>query len=395
MAALRYLERATSGTTKYNGKCITKVRQADADLIGEYVIEKQTSSGITEETAKVCATYLCIFSRETDVSFTELNTKDVMVVIARFRKSMKPNSLRRFLSIFREFVLYLNTEGHNTAIDVQKVNAIKPPQINTQTKKASEMLSGDDIIQLIGGAKNSRDRAIISMIYEGSLRPIEAASATWEDIVFDQYGAQFTTNCKTGRSRYIRLIWSAPYLLEYKNDYQGEITPESPMFLSLRGGDALTVSGVKQVITQAAKRSGMKKHVHAYLLRHSRITAMVSDEVPDSIIKLQAWGDISSRMLATYAHISQKDMDRILLSRAGIVVEDVATDASLKARQCQICGTANTPTDRFCRQCGNALSADAVLERDDEIAFIESQFPDMSDAERLKVLSILRNSQQT
>lgn len=362
MPVLKYLDRATQGTGRCNGKPSRPVRREDADLIGLYVTDEQVRKGITEATAKVSAQYLCMFARETETPFKDLTTPEVMKVVARFRSSMKPNTLRRFLSIFRGFVRYLNDEGYNTALDLEKVNTIRPPKINLETKKASQMLDRDDIIQLIQSAKTSRDRALIAFIYEGALRPVEAAEAKWEDIVFDKYGAQFTTNQKTGKSRYIRLIWSAPYLLQWKNDYQGDVQPDSPVFLSLKKGTPLTVSGVKQAITQVAKRAGLEKHVHAYLLRHSRITSLIVDEVPDSIVKMQCWGDISSRMLACYAHIAPKDIDRILLTRAGIEIEDADTDTSLKARQCPNCGIPNPPTFRFCHQCGHGLTDEAKAE---------------------------------
>ena len=364
MGVTEYLDRVVKNVGKSNGKPTTPVRREDADLILIYVTDAQVRSGITEATARVCAQYLCMFARETPSPFCDLKTEEVMLVVAKFRTSMKPNTLRRFLSIFRAFVRFLNEEGYNTTINLEKVASIKPPKINLETKKASQMLTGDEVRQLIQSARSSRDRALIAFLYEGALRPVEAAEAKWEDIVFDKYGAQFTTNRKTGKSRYIRLIWSAPYLLDWKNDYLREVKPERSVFLSLKGGEPLTVSGVKQAVTQVAKRAGLDKHVHAYLLRHSRITSLIVDEVPDSVVKMQCWGDVGSRMLACYAHIAPKDIDRILLTRAGIEVEDADKEDSIKARQCPICGSTNTPTDRFCRQCGNGLTEGARADVD-------------------------------
>lgn len=389
MGVKGYLDRAVKNKGKSNGKSTKPVRQEDADLILTYVTDAQVTKGITEATARVSAQYLCMFVRKTSSSLRDLKTEEVLRVIAQFRTSMKPNTLRRFLSIFRSFVRFMNDGGYNTNISIEKISNIKPPKINLETKKASQMLTGDEVRQLIQAARSSRDRALLAFLYEGALRPIEAAEAKWEDIVFDRYGAQFTTNKKTGKSRYIRLIWSASYLLEWKNDYPLDVKPDMPIFRSLNGGTPLTVSGVKQAVTSVAQRAGLEKHVHAYLLRHSRITSLIVDEVPDSIVKMQCWGDISSRMLSCYAHISSQDIDRVLLSRAGIEVEDANKEDSIKAKQCPICGSINTPTDRFCRQCGNGLTSAAISDRDSVISFVENTFPNLPESEKLEVMAEL------
>jgi len=74
---------------------------------------------------------------------------------------------------------------------------------------------------------------------------------------------------------------------------------------------------------------------------------------------MQAWGNINSRMLGTYAHLSNADMDRVLLSRAGITTKEPKKDDALKPRQCSHCGEINSPTFSFCSQCGRPLTDSA------------------------------------
>jgi integrase/ribosomal protein L37E len=255
----------------------------------------------------------------------------------------------------------LISEGINTRLDLKKISPnLKAPALDLDGRKPSMMLSGEEIKTLIETAHTSRDRAIIAMMYEGSLRPIEVISATWNDLNFDKFGAQFTTNKKTGKSRYIRLIMAAPYLLAWKNDHP-QPYPDMPIFVSLKSAriiTPLTQSGLKTLIYALGREALPGKEIFPYLLRHSRITGLIADEVPESIVKMQGWGSVNSRMLGTYTHLSNIDMDRVLLSRAGITTEEIKKDESLKPPQCTHCGKVNLVTAKFCDECGTPLTDD-------------------------------------
>ena len=123
------------------------------------------------------------------------------------------------------------SEGINTSLNSDKINPnLKAPALDLEGRKPSMMLSGEDVKKLIEAPHSSRYRALIAMMYEGSLRPIEVISATWSDLNFDQYGAKFTTSKKTrkdadisGRSWRLRT-------LAWKNDHP-KPDPDMPVFL--------------------------------------------------------------------------------------------------------------------------------------------------------------------
>lgn len=374
------LERALNPVPRGSKPAPKPVRPEDVDVIREFVFERFTTDGIEIETARVDIHYLCVFSREITRPFKQMTTGDILMGVSKCRARFKPNSLRRLLSLLRRFSQWLVEDEVNPDIDLEKITRIKPPKIQLETKKASQMLTGGEVAAVIRAAKNSRDRAMLAMLYESACRPIELVEAAWGDLVFDRYGAQFTTDRKTGKPRYIRLIWSAPYLLEWKNDSPGGTGEGDPLFVSLRGAPTpLTRSGLKQAVYAAAEHSGVEKNVFPYLFRHSRITAMIVDEVPDSIVKMQCWGDLNSRMLAAYAHIAPKDIDRILLGRAGIEVEEHG-QTDLQPQQCPHCGTRNGPIDNFCRECGAGLNVEAVREKEEVAAGIMERFEEAEDA---------------
>lgn len=386
-----FLEAATTPGLKkykdrYNGRPKpARVLKSDADLVKKYLDECETN-GLGQATLKTSASYLCVASRVSP-GFLDMDTNQAGTIFSMIRQEMKPNSARRAMSIFRGFLRWMNEEKINTKIDLMKIQKIKFPKPDTSTKLASDMLTGKEIGLLIASAETDRDKALIAMVYEGCLRPIEAVEATWADLNFDKHGAQFTTSKKTGIPRYIRLIMSAPYLLKWKNNYPGKITNGSKIFVSKYSPhDPITRPTVKSTFDVLLRKSGIKKKVTPYYLRHSRITQMQDDEIPDSVIKLQAWGNQRTNQLATYSHIGNKSVDRILLTRAGIITDtEQAKDESLKPRQCPHCGKVHAPTTNFCDECGTALSGEAIaLVQSDEQRLFKEFLKFKADLEKSK-----------
>jgi hypothetical protein len=132
---------------------------------------------------------------------------------------------------------------------------------------------------------------------------------------------------------------------------------------NLKTCPAITQSGIKTLFYGLLNKAEITKKISPYYLRHSRITSMIADEIPQSVVMLQAWGNLSSKMMSTYTHLQNADIDRILLTRAGVVTEDIKRDDTiLKPRQCPNCGKVHTPTTRFCDECGTALTGEAITQ---------------------------------
>ncbi len=361
LEVMDYLKEAVNPRPYRNRPVPKPVSQEDADLIEEFVSDLSGTQGIKPSTAKVTATYLCMFAREAP-GFRTLKTSKVVSTISMFRGKFKQNTMMRLIPVTKRFLTWLVKEGHNSTLDLEKVKEIKAPGLDLENRKASEMLTADEIQKMIRVCKNSRDRALLALLYEGALRPIEIVKATWGDVKFDKHGAQFNTNEKTGKPRYIRLIWASEYLMQWKNQYPGEPRSSALIFLGVRRPHSpITHSGIKNLVYSSTKRAGIDKEVSPYLFRHSRITHMIADETPDSVVKMQAWGSLRSNMLATYAHLSNADIDRVLLTKAGVKAVEDLEPAGCRPVQCPHCGRVHPPTERYCGTCGTTLNKEAKL----------------------------------
>jgi integrase len=339
------------------------ISRDDADLIHEFCEERKATKHISEATALVTSKGLSKFA-PLIAPFKQCKTQDIIKAINAIETRWKQNTRRLRIYYLKEFAHWLIDEGYNSTINIKKLDSIKPPTADKATKTASQMIPEEKIDEMIRSCKNPRDRALISFMYEGALRPIEVREATWDQITFDQYGAIFNTSKKTGRPRYIRLISYYGYLAAWKADYHPG-TPKGNARVFVTGtGKILSRQYFDSIIARAAQTAGLKG-VFPYIIRHSRITAMVTQKIPESVIKLQAWGNIATPMMATYTHLSNDQMDDVLLETAGVKRVGRPKGPSMKPVQCPHCSTVNVPGAQFCTRCGRSLTEEAESEEEE------------------------------
>jgi len=73
------------------------------------------------------------------------------------------------------------------------------------------------------------------------------------------------------------------------------------------------------------------------------------------------WGNLTTDMFQTYAHLTGNDIDKEILSTYGISAEQQAKGhARLEPRQCEHCKTINSPISNFCSLCGRPLDDHAA-----------------------------------
>jgi integrase len=332
----------------------------DADLIHDFCEERKAIKHITESTALVTSKGLSKFAPSI-APFKQCTTQDIIKGINAVENTWKQNTRRLRIYYLIQFCLWLVNEGYNKKINVKKLNEIEPPKADKATKTASQMIPEDMIDQMIRSCKSSRDRALISFMYEAAARPIEVREATWDQITFDQWGAIFNTSKKTGKPRYIRLVKYHGYLAAWRADYRPGIPEGKVRVFVTSSGKELSRQYFDNIISQAAKRAGLTG-VFPYILRHSRITAMVNNKIPESVIKLQAWGSLNTPMMATYTHLTNDQTDNILLEAAGIKRVGRPKGVTVHPVQCPHCDNINVPGTIFCGYCGRSLTQQAANE---------------------------------
>jgi site-specific recombinase XerD len=331
------------------------LRQEDAGDVLAYLRDKTIRSDPSEITLTVQARYLSQFCRALPRTVKDCTSNEIMVALAGYRKGHAQNTFRQMVIYVIQFLRFLS-------MDTDEIGDMMPAR-KWNTKNAGDMLTSEEVDALIAAARTSRDRALVSMLYEGGFRPIELSRLMWRDVKFDQYGAVVNTAEKTGKPRYIRLTWSAKALAQWQQDCRRET---GPVFTDIRPGRqqdrGISTHAINDMVADLVRRADIRKRAYPYLLRHTRITHLMEDGVPESVIKKIHWGDVNTSMLATYAHISDQHIDQVMLEHAGIDKPGKRARASAKPVTCQGCKTLNLPGSQRCAMCGRSFTEIAEYE---------------------------------
>lgn len=269
---------------------------------------------------------------------------------------LKQNTKHDYVVALRQFLYWLIENGHSS-IRKEKVQKIRVPPVDMTTTTPDQILTTVEIKAIImacqGSRDRSRDRALIATLYETGCRVGELARLTWKDLVFDNHGVKVSINdTKTNKIRFVRLVMAKEYLIQWRNDTHGGREPNDPVFITSKQFLPLDYGAVRMILKRAANRAGIKKRVHLHLLRKSRITHLLRDGLPETVVKEIMWGNSSTDMIRTYARLSTDDIDSAVLAHYGIEKKDDKKRDSLSLYYCPLCGTANPPTNQYCSKCG-------------------------------------------
>lgn len=335
----------------------------DARIIEAFLANEAAMKGKVVSSLLADAGYLAILCL--DIPGIETwSTNDVITAMAKGRE-MKQNAARKYLWTIRYFCQWLVDTGMNPSIDMARLKKVKLPATQLITKTSSDMLTEGEVKQMIDAARSSRDRALISLLYESGMRPIEVCRLTWKDITFDEYGCILHTRGKTGKERRIRLLMARQHLAAWQADYGKIPAPTDPVFTTVYAPRApLKYETLKRIFGDLVQNAGIQKKVNPYIARHSRVTHLLAQGMPESVIKLQHWGSLKSNMLASYGHLSGEQQDNLMLEASGVKTKEKKKKDMLLPRQCPRCDTVNGPTTNFCPACGLHLTEEALKEKE-------------------------------
>lgn len=344
-----------------------------ADLIREFVSEQAGKFGASRELKLIGD---LVLNQVYFPPYPECTTAGVLagvrqIMVAtdddgnpRYRK----NTITDRVKSAKRFFLWMCENGYGK-LDEKKLRRITVPGPDRMTKTAEDILTEEEIHKMKEIAWSSRDRAIISVLYEGGLRASELGSLCWGDLRFTDQTVVLNTAGKTGKPRYIPLIESRSYLAAWRNDYPGNsCDPGAFVFVTARTrtreSRPLTYAAVAKLLRVTAQAAGIEKNVTPHIFRHSRITHLIRLHVPETHIKKMMWGNLTTDMFQTYAHLTNDDLDGCMCELYGIQIpgkeeEKERRKRVLEPRQCPECATVNGSTMNFCGTCGAPLTAEA------------------------------------
>jgi len=155
------------------------------------------------------------------------------------------------------------------------MNYLQIPRVKV-SKKLPEILTRDEVSELIAQASNAKHRALILTAYGSGLRVSELISLKTTDIDSKSMRV-FVRGAKGKKDRYTILSEKSLFALR---DYWRRYRPKSPenyIFPGLKNVGHLTDAAVAKAIDATVNKAGIRKNVTPHTLRHCFATHLLED----------------------------------------------------------------------------------------------------------------------
>jgi len=254
-------------------------------------------------------------------------------------KKYSNNTVRLYVKLFEEFInhffdkdidhinevdirdylkLLITNKRSNSYIN-QSINSIKfyyevvmgmPNRLYRidrprKKKKLPVVLSKDQIKLLIDSTNNIKHKCIVSLLYSSGLRRGELLNLKINDIDSSRMLIH-VRDAKGNKDRYTILSTNA---LKDLREYYKQWKPQEYLFEGIKNKQYSTGS-VGKIISAAAIKAGIRKHVTPHTLRHSFATHLLESGTDLRYIQLLL-GHNSTKTTEIYTHVAKSSFDSI------------------------------------------------------------------------------------
>ncbi len=167
-------------------------------------------------------------------------------------------------------------------------------------KRLPEILSGAEVIALLGAAGNLKHHAILMTLYAAGLRVSEAAHLRLSDID----SQRMMIRVDQGKGRKDRDVMLSTKLLETLRRYWLENRPDPWLFPGQDPSLPLTRGSIEKFFARARQNAGIRKRISPHSLRHSFATHLLERGVNLRVIQ-RLLGHRSLRSTEIYTHVAE------------------------------------------------------------------------------------------
>lgn len=262
--------------------------------------------------------------------------------------------------VFKPFYRWLL--GLDATDPIPQMKGIKSRKTSHENVPADQLLSQEDLRQMIVAARTVQQKAVIAVLYESGMRASEFCALNVGSVVFDQYGAVLTLpkdapGLKTGARR-VRVFDCVSYLHAWFEEHPQKGDPYAPLWLTYNrrlGYGRLHTWTLAHWVKRIAKLGGIKKHVHPHLFRHTAATERARMGWNEGQMRAFFGWAKGSEMPSWYVHLAGLDYENVEIERRGLAGRKPAGPA-LKPAICRACKAENPLTALYCARCRHPIS---------------------------------------
>lgn len=168
-----------------------------------------------------------------------------------------------------------------------------------------DVLSIEEIKQVLDSIDNLKHKAIISLIYSCGLRISECINLKNIDID----SKRMLIKIVQGKGKKDRLVQLSPKLLDLLRDYYKEYKPKVHLFQG-QSKDEYSARSIQKILKKALEKCNIKKRITVHSLRHSFATHLVEQGTDIRIIQ-EILGHKDIRTTQIYTHISSASISKV------------------------------------------------------------------------------------
>ncbi len=252
-------------------------------------------------------------------SINTINTYESMII-----SFFKYHSTKRIEDITKNDLIDFNTNyilanNYSYTYQNQLVNAVKlfykqitnvsldTKQLDRpkKEKRLPEVLSIDEIKELLTPLKNLKHKTLLSMLYSSGMRIGEALSLKLTSVDLNRS----LLHIKNGKGRKDRYVPISKTMIGLLKLYYSQFKPETYVFEGRNNAPYSPVSA-RQVLIRALRHTSITKHVTLHTLRHSYATHLLENGTDIRFIQ-ELLGHNSPKTTMIYTHVSTTSLEKI------------------------------------------------------------------------------------
>ncbi len=275
------------------------------------------AKGLTEKRVIKHIYSLKVLSELFGKSFERCDKNDIIKVMSKIERSEKNYSeytKKDFKVCLKVFFRWLR----KTDDYPEEVRWLKESVRNNH--QLPDILTEDDVGDMVKAGKNWRDQAFILGLYESGCRIQEYLDMKLKDVVFDEYSPVLIVNGKTG-SRRIRIIDKEGVFKKWFEEHPFKDNPDAYVWVSLSSNATnkkFSYVHATKLIKNLGRIAGVKKKLYPHLLRHSRASHLANKLTESQLKQMFGWTQ-GSKMAATYVHLCGRAGDKPLVEMYNVM----------------------------------------------------------------------------
>ena len=269
-------------------------------LIEQFLRHLELERGGSQHTLRAYKKDLEEFREYAKKEAADIEMIDVRGFVAlQIRNGLSKTTAGRRLASVRSFLNFLTREGYLKSNPAKLVTTPKAEQ------HLPRFLSVDDVFSLIEkpdtmGFINSRDRAILELLYSSGLRVAEAAGLNLEDVNTKEGLVKVR-----GKGKKERIVPLGSKAVEAIKTYMVEkilLKKKNKALFLNKGGTPLSDRGIRRIVVKYARLIGVSGQVGPHTMRHTFASHLLQAGADLRVIQ-ELLGHSSLSTTQKYTHI--------------------------------------------------------------------------------------------